>query len=117
MDTSVLVDQVTMEVLRAVIILAISFAVMFVVKYVIPMINEKVDVIQDERLKAFIREAVQCAEQTLKTGAEKKEFVANLIIEWLKTRSRKSEEKEIDALIESAVYDMNEAVKQNSADK
>ena len=78
------------------------------------MINEKVDTIQDERLKAFIREAVQCAEQTLETGAEKKEFVANLIIEWLKTRSLKLDQKEIDALIESAVYDMNEAKKANS---
>lgn len=101
-------EQITLELLKAVVMIA----TIVIVRYLVPMLIENANNIQDARLRAFVKEAVHCAEQTLETGTDKKEFVANLIIAWLKSQSIKADEKQIETLIESAVYEMNEAMKQ-----
>jgi len=72
--------------------------------YIIPWIRDK-------QLETIIIALVKMAEQTLKTtsGPNKKKFV----LEWLKKHNINYDESYIDAVLESAVYNMkNEAQQQ-----
>ena len=61
---------------------------------------------QQAEINAWVRIAVTAAEQVYKgtgRGEEKKAFV----LEWLKSHGVTVDMEKLDALIESAVYDMN----------
>lgn len=105
-----MVDEITLEIMKAIIVIA----TIVVVRYLVPVLIENANNIQDARLRAFVKEAVYCAEQILKTGAEKKEFVVNLVVAWLKSQSVKVDKEQIEALIESAVFAMNQEIKGSS---
>ena len=76
---------------------------------VIPYIKSKTTTQQQARINAWVKIAVAAAEQIYKgsgRGEEKKEYVIN----WLEERGFTLDEDEVDALIESAVYELNNGI-------
>lgn len=76
---------------------------------VIPYIKSKTTTQQQSQINAWVKIAVAAAEQIYKgsgRGEEKKEYVIN----WLEERGFTLDEDEVDALIESAVYELNNGV-------
>ncbi len=73
---------------------------------VIPYIKNRTTAQQQAEINAWVRIAVTAAEQVYKgtgRGEEKKAFV----LEWLKSHGVTVDMEKLDALIESAVYDIN----------
>lgn len=75
--------------------------------YIIPWIKEK-------RIQSLIISLVTTAEQTLKdaTGSEKKTFV----LDWLQKHNITYDEDKVDALLESAVYDIKNNITNNTTE-
>ena len=74
--------------------------------FVIPYIKGKTTANQQQQINAWVRIAVTAAEQIYTgsgRGAEKKEYV----IKWLREHGMTVDESKLDALIEAAVYDLN----------
>ena len=74
--------------------------------FVVPYIKSKTTVDQQHEIIAWVRIAVSAAEQIYKgvgRGEEKKEYV----LDWLAEKGIKVDADEIDALIESAVFELN----------
>ena len=73
---------------------------------VIPYIKNRTTAQQQAEINAWVRIAITAAEQVYKgtgRGEEKKAFV----LEWLKSHGVTVDMEKLDALIESAVYDIN----------
>ena len=76
---------------------------------VIPYIKSKTTAQQQTEINAWVRIAVSAAEQIFNgsgRGAEKKAYV----LEWLKQRGIAVDEAKLDAMIESAVYELKSGV-------
>ena len=76
---------------------------------VIPYIKSKTTAQQQTEINAWVRIAVSAAEQIFNgsgRGAEKKAYV----LEWLKQRGITVDEAKLDAMIESAVYELKSGV-------
>lgn len=76
---------------------------------VIPYIKSRTTAQQQAEINAWVKIAVTAAEQIYKgagRGEEKKVYV----LEWLKTHGVTVDVDKLDALIESAVYDMKNGV-------
>ena len=74
--------------------------------FVIPYIKGKTTANQQQQINAWVRIAVMAAEQIYTgsgRGAEKKEYVIN----WLRAHGITVDENKLDALIEAAVYNLN----------
>ena len=72
----------------------------------IPYIKSKTTIKQQEEIRAWVKIAVDAAEQIFSgegRGKEKKKYV----VEWLNKKGLKVDTATIDAMIESAVYDLN----------
>lgn len=72
---------------------------------VIPYIKNRTTANQQEQINSWIRIAVTAAEQIYSgsgRGAEKKDYV----LEWLKNHNITVDESKLDALIESAVFEL-----------
>lgn len=72
----------------------------------IPLIKSKTTLSQRQELMEWVQIAVSAAEQLYKgtgRGQEKKAYV----VKWLLDRGIQVKDKEIDAMIESAVHDLN----------
>lgn len=70
---------------------------------VVPYIKSRTTAQQQEELAAWVRIAVEAAEQIYTgsgRGAEKKQYV----LEWLHSHNITVDESKLDALIEAAVY-------------
>ena len=83
---------------------------------VIPYIKSKTTVEQQQEISAWVKIAVSAAEQIYKgvgRGEEKKEYVLN----WLAEKGIKIDADELDAMIESAVYELNEPKVKKLEDK
>ena len=79
---------------------------------VIPLIKSKTTLSQRQELIEWVKIAVTAAEQLYRgsgRGAEKKKYV----LEWLAQRNIKVDESEIDAMIESAVHEMNASMEES----
>lgn len=79
---------------------------------VIPLIKSKTTLSQRQELIEWVKIAVTAAEQLYRgsgRGAEKKKYV----LEWLAQRNVKVDEAEIDAMIESAVHEMNASMEES----
>lgn len=77
--------------------------------FVIPYIRSKTTVQQQAEINAWVKIAVSAAEQIYKgsgRGEEKKAYV----IQWLREHGITVDEAKLDALIESAVYELNQGV-------
>ena len=84
----------------------ISLVAVIITAIVIPYIKSKTTKEQRQELAGWIKIAVSAAEQIYHgagRGKEKKQFVIN----WLAERNIKLDSETIDAMIESAVYDLN----------
>ena len=90
--------------------IVVGVAVSLITTFLIPAISKWIGNLEDTKLKKFIANAVRAAEQMYgpKTGAIKVEYVRNLVKE--KTKGKLSDET-IDTLIEAAVYEISQAVK------
>lgn len=88
-------------------VLALAATVFTVV--VVPYIKSKTTAQQQTEINAWVRIAVSAAEQIFNgsgRGAEKKAYV----LEWLKQRGITVDEAKLDAMIESAVYELKSGV-------
>ena len=86
-------------------------AVIFTV-LVIPYIKSKTTIEQQAEIYAWVQIAVSAAEQLFKgigRGEEKKQYV----LDWLAARNIKVNADELDAMIESAVFDLNKEKSEN----
>lgn len=75
----------------------------------VPFIRSKTTAEQQKEINAWVKIAVSAAEQIFKgsgRGEEKKQHV----IAWLKERGFTVDENELDALIEAAVYELNQGI-------
>lgn len=86
--------------------IVISIISVVLTAFVIPFIKAKLDEIKDDQLKQIIFDAVYAAQQTITDNTEKKEFVLNLVSEWLKEHKINISAAELDVLIESTVLNM-----------
>lgn len=76
---------------------------------IIPYIKSRTTAQQQEQISAWVKIAVTAAEQLYKgsgRGAEKKAYV----LDWLHEHGITVDESKLDAMIESAVYDINNSV-------
>ena len=98
-------DEILMKVIEFLIIATITF----VIRYGIPYARNKVE---NEKLKmvlGWVEQSVKAAEQTLTVGEDKKEAVLIIMREILKKKNVNISEAQLETLIESAVYAMNQA--------
>ena len=75
----------------------------------VPFIRSKTTAEQQKEINAWVKIAVSAAEQIFKgsgRGEEKKQYV----IAWLKERGFTVDENDLDALIEAAVYELNQGI-------
>lgn len=75
----------------------------------VPFIRSKTTAEQQKEINAWVKIAVAAAEQIFTgsgRGQEKKQYV----IAWLKERGITVDEGELDALIEAAVYELNQGI-------
>jgi len=88
-----------------IVVLAVSLAVALATAFVFPQLRARLNAEQFAQLKLWVRIAVQAAEMLyigIGRGAEKKEHV----VKFLHERGLTVDMDEIDALIESAVYEL-----------
>lgn len=104
-------NEILFEVLKAVIIISI----MVITRYAIPWIKEYTELAKNQTVTNLITAAVQYAEQTIKketgSGKEKKAIVTEFLKEQLEAKNISISDEQLNALVESAVYAMNEAKK------
>ena len=77
--------------------------------FVIPYIKSKTTAEQQKEMNAWVKIAVAAAEQIYVgsgRGEEKKAYV----IDWLRSHGITVDEEKLDALIEAAVYELNQGV-------
>lgn len=97
MDITIIVEAVLMLLVAAVTIV------------VIPYVKENTTIAQQEEINKWVAIAVSAAEQIYigpGRGPEKKQYV----IDWLIANNIKLDASKIDALIESAVYNMKNGI-------
>ena len=90
-------------ILKAIGIIIIGIAT----RFIIPYFKSKTTNETQQKIYNLVRIAVQAAEQImdLNSGEDKKEYV----VKWLAARNLQIDSKELDAMIESAVYEMKHA--------
>ncbi len=99
-------NEVLFEVLKAVVILALTL----LVRYAIPIMKMRVEETEYAWVTRWVELAVKSAEQTIlgdKSGPEKKAIVTKFIKEQLEAKKIAISDAQLDTLIESAVYIMN----------
>ena len=94
----------------------VSLIAVVITVIVIPYIKSKTTVEQQQEISAWVKIAVSAAEQIYKgigRGEEKKEYVLN----WLAEKGIKIDANELDAMIESAVYELSNPKAKKLEDK
>ena len=104
------------EFLSDVLYILFSAALILLIKYVVPYVKMQLKNSKYEWIASTVMDCVQFAEQTVKapkSGNDKKEIVFSLVSDWAKSEGMDISGEQINALIESAVYNMKQ--EQNSA--
>ncbi len=99
------INDILMDVLKAV----VSLATLLIVRYLIPWIKAQIENSKYSWLVELVADAVKYAEQTITgsgKGEEKKELVVQYITNQLRIRGIGITEDQMEALIESAVYQL-----------
>jgi LL-H family phage holin len=99
------INEILMDVLKAV----VSLATLLIVRYLIPWIKAQIENSKYSWLVELVADAVKYAEQTITgsgKGEEKKELVVQYITNQLQIRGIGITEDQMEALIESAVYQL-----------
>lgn len=97
------------EILTGIIEIVIGAAVLIVVRYIVPWIKAQIEASQYKWLYDIIIDAVQYAEQVtpgLKKGVEKKTLVSQLVADALDHKGISIPGEQVNAFIESAVFEM-----------
>ena len=98
-------NSILFEILKAVVILA----VILLTRYAVPYLKQILENSKYEWVVKWVGVAVQSAEQTIKDGEkDKKTIVAEFIKSQLIQKNISISDEQLDNLIESAVYAMNE---------
>lgn len=78
-----------------------------VITYVlVPFIRSKTTISQQQEISDYVQIAVQAAEQIFRESGKGKDKKA-YVLEWLKERNITVDDSKIDAMIESAVHELN----------
>lgn len=96
-------SDLTFELLKIV----VSVAAAMITLYLIPYLRSQTNTKEMDELLNMINVAVKAAEQTLDSGKLKKAEVITFISEWMNKRGITITDDQLDKLIESAVYSMN----------
>lgn len=98
-------NSILFEILKAVVILA----VILLTRYAVPYLKQILENSKYEWVVKWVGVAVQSAEQTIKDGEkDKKTIVTEFIKSQLIQKNISISDEQLDNLIESAVYAMNE---------
>lgn len=95
-----------MEILIKALGVLVCLAITFIIK---PIIDSKVSQTEQEKLEAYIKAGVECAEQIFGSGLgqEKKAYVMNYIKDFLGTYIKlELTDKQISDLVESFVWEL-----------
>lgn len=87
----------------------IALAVAIITGLVIPLLRQKLGAEKLNKVATYVQIAVEAAEQMFREsgkGAEKKAFV----IDWLAEHNIVIDDDKLDAMIESAVYNLGQAI-------
>jgi uncharacterized membrane protein YraQ (UPF0718 family) len=84
----------------------VTLLVAIISAFVIPYIKSKTTAAQQAEIEAWVKIAVTAAEQ-IYTGSGRGDEKKAYVIEWLNARNLKVDETKLDALIESAVYQLS----------
>lgn len=84
----------------------VTLLVAVISAFVIPYIKSKTTAAQQAEIEAWVKIAVTAAEQ-IYTGSGRGDEKKAYVIEWLNARNLKVDETKLDALIESAVYQLS----------
>ncbi len=102
----VFMNDILFEILKATVVLA----VILITRYAVPYLKQIVDNSKYEWVVKMVDVAVKAAEQTIKDGEkDKKTIVTKFIKSQLIQKNISISDEQLDNLIESAVYAMNEA--------
>ena len=102
----VFMNDVLFEILKATVVLA----VILITRYAVPYLKQIVENSKYEWVVKMVDVAVKAAEQTIKDGEkDKKTIVTEFIKSQLIQKNISISDEQLDNLIESAVYAMNEA--------
>lgn len=97
-------DELMMKILE----LVITVAIAVITRYLVPYIKTKIETEKINEVMRWVAEFVDAAEQVYgaKTGKTKKEFVVDAIKKQCEDLGINITEAQIEALIESAVFDL-----------
>jgi LL-H family phage holin len=89
-------------------VIVIICSILFV-RFVIPLLKEKLNQKQYEQIKTLVNDAVFAVEQLIGAGkgTEKKEEVITFVMNYIVAKGINITRKQVDILIESAVFVMN----------
>jgi LL-H family phage holin len=89
-------------------VIVIIRSILFV-RFVIPLLKEKLNQKQYEQIKTLVNDAVFAVEQLIGAGkgSEKKEEVITFVMNYIVAKGINITRKQVDILIESAVFVMN----------
>lgn len=85
---------------------ALTAFIVLVIIFGIPVLKQWWKTTEDTKLKEFIYDAVWAAQQTIVGNPEKKQFVLDMVNNWLAQNKIFIDPAIVDALIESAVLSM-----------
>lgn len=81
-----------------------------IITYVlVPFIRSRTTLSQQQEISDYVQIAVQAAEQIFRDSGKGKDKKA-YVLEWLKERNITVDDSKIDAMIESAVHELNSGV-------
>jgi len=109
MDFNALFQSALATLITAVLGIAVKF-VIDLIKKGVDYINEKIELIKDEKLKSYTKELMQAAEtmkDTLLNGTEKKKWVTDKLIAYTKEKKINISEEMISNLIQSIFQELD----------
>ena len=106
-------DAIQVELIELAIV-AVTALVGWATKHTVTYLKQKGIIAKLENNRALVKIAVEAVEQTYKTlhGKEKMDLAKIELVKLAKEKGVKISEKEIDLLLESAVKEMNDTIKQ-----
>ena len=96
------------DIILRVLELVVIAVVVLITRYVIPWFKSNIAINENAILIDLVNAAVLYAEQTMTGGKVKKDAVMALVTSELAKRGINITEEQIDALVEAAVYAMNQ---------
>lgn len=98
-------DELTLIIVRAI----VAVAVTMITGFVVPILKNLAANIKDQNLRRAVEMSVLAAEQTITGGGDKKADVIKYMGEWCSEHNITITDKQLDSLIESAVFAMNQS--------